>query len=297
MDGSSGAAEHRPVLADAVVRYLGVRRGGTYVDGTAGEGGHALRILEAAGGKCRLVAVDADPEALAAAGRRLASHRDRCRLVHASYADLASIVGSPSGVDGILLDLGFSSFQMNHPARGFGFGPDRLDMRYDPNLPESAEDILRRMPEEGLAKLFWELGEEPESRAVARAVARERREAGGDWTGARLAAVVARAKRRRRKHIHPATLVFQALRIQVNRELENLDRILAEAPGLLRRGGRIVIISYHSLEDRRVKTAFREGAERGVWNVLTRKVVMATEEETRDNHRARSAKLRAAERV
>jgi 16S rRNA (cytosine1402-N4)-methyltransferase len=253
--------------------------------------------METAEGKCRLHGFDLDPQVLSAADGRLAPYRGTYRLFHANYRDIATLPGVSGNVDGLLLDLGYSSFQMERPERGFGFQAGILDMRYDPELPAGAAEVLERESEEQLQWILRTYGEEEEAGRIARAIVEERWMGGDPWTGPRLAGLVARVKRRRRRRIHPATLVFQALRIFVNQELENLDVLLIGMPGILRVGGKAVVISDHSLEDRRVKNAFREGATRGVYRLLTKKIVRASWEEIRENPRARSACLRAVEKI
>jgi 16S rRNA (cytosine1402-N4)-methyltransferase len=273
---------------------LAVRPGGFYVDGTLGLGGHAAEILRRSAPDGRLLAVDRDGEALAAAGERLQAFGPRLRLEHADFRSLPSRLPQPP--DGVLLDLGVSSLQLDSPERGFSFqaeGP--LDMRMDREYGRTAAELVNRLPETALADLLHAYGEERAARRVARAIVAARRQARLATTSA-LAAVVRRAAgRARRPGLDPATLTFQALRIAVNQELEGLgDCLRAFANGLAPRG-RLVVISFHSLEDREVKQAFRALGAQG-FQVLTRKPTLPAAEETRRNPRARSARLRALER-
>jgi len=286
---------------------MAIRRGGTYVDATLGLGGHSSAIAAALGREGRLIAFDKDPVALEMARQRLAAPEGRqddwpeVVLHHASYAELAERV-APGSADGVLADLGVSSMQLDDASRGFSFQADgRLDMRMNPESELTAEQVVNQFGESDLADLIYEFGEERRSRRIARAIVRAR----PVRTTAHLAQVVSAAARPiphakgkgKGKGIHPATLTFQAIRIFVNRELEDLDALLAAAPKVVKPGGRLVVISFHSLEDRRVKDAVRDGHRDGVWLALSKKPVIATPEEMDENPRSRSAKLRAAERM
>ncbi|TAN35899.1 MAG: 16S rRNA (cytosine(1402)-N(4))-methyltransferase RsmH [Verrucomicrobia bacterium] len=304
---------HLPVLLAEAVAALCVRADGTYVDGTAGGGGHAETIARQLGGAGRLLALDRDAAAVLRVRARLASYGNRVCVEHANFTDMETIALSKGWkpVDGIVLDLGVSSFQLDEPERGFSFMNDAaLDMRMDRTQTLTAADLVRRMDEQELADVFWRYGEEPASRRIARAIATERASAPIETTG-HLAAVVERAVGGRRGKIHPATRVFQALRLAVNGELENLEKGLESALRLLASGGRLAVISFHSLEDRIVKHTLQ--AHAGRWenlpaggrrwvgqqpavNLLTRRPVTPTPEECEYNPRARSAKLRVAER-
>jgi 16S rRNA (cytosine1402-N4)-methyltransferase len=264
-------------------------------------GGHSLEIAKRLGPQGHLIGFDKDPQALETARWRLAAVQDeqpRITLLHSSYADLDRHV-APASADGLLADLGVSSLQLADPLRGFSFqaeGP--LDMRMDPHGERTADQVVNHMREEDLANVIYEFGEERRSRRIARAIVRAR----PIWNTAHLAQVLSAALRPMKRHgarekIHPATRTFQAIRIFVNRELDDLKALMQSAPGVLKPGGRLVIISFHSLEDRIVKDALREGAKAGVYEVLTRKPVRAGTEEVDRNPRARSAKLRAAERT
>jgi len=279
---------HEPVMTAEVVEFLGGRR--TVVDMTVGSGGHAAALLEA--GVSRLVGVDRDPEALALAGGRLSAFGERVGLVAARFSEVdEDVVGTPA--DGVLFDLGVSSMQLDRPERGFGYRVDGpLDMRMGEGSGEagpSAADLVNGLPERDLADLIYRLGEEPRSRRIAAAIVRHRPVRTTD----QLTGIVVSAVGKRPGGPHPARRTFQALRIAVNRELEELTAALPPAAGLLGPGGRVVVISYHSLEDRIVKHAFRDDDR---LDVLTKKPLVATAAERAGNPRSRSAKLRAAER-
>jgi 16S rRNA (cytosine1402-N4)-methyltransferase len=279
---------HEPVMTAEVVEFLGGRR--TVVDMTVGSGGHAAALLEA--GVSRLVGVDRDPEALALAGGRLSAFGEQVRLVAARFSEVdEDVVGGPA--DGVLFDLGVSSMQLDRPERGFGYRVDGpLDMRMGEGSGEagpSAADLVNELPERDLADLIYRLGEEPRSRRIAAAIVRHRPVRTTD----QLTGIVVSAVGKRPGGPHPARRTFQALRIAVNRELEELTAALPPAAGLLGPGGRVVVISYHSLEDRIVKRAFRDDDR---LDVLTKKPLVASAAERAGNPRSRSAKLRAAER-
>jgi 16S rRNA (cytosine1402-N4)-methyltransferase len=291
---------HVPVLTSEVLEQLRPGRGGVFVDCTVGLGGHSSALLSA--GAARIIGLDRDLDALDRARANLAPWLERVELVHADYRSLDSVLddlGVPL-VDGTLADLGVSSLQFDEPGRGFSFQRDEpLDMRMDRSGGETAADLLARSSEQELADAIFQYGEERYSRRIARALIAARRQAPIDTTG-RLAAIVRRAiPRRGFLRIDPATRTFQALRIWVNRELEGLDRFLEAASRRLCAGARLVVITFHSLEDRIVKHTFRalEHSEVATMKVLTRKPIVPTGEEVLRNPRARSAKLRAAERV
>ena len=297
------APGHIPVLLQETLEWLAPAPGGIFLDGTTGAGGHAAEIAARIGPQGLLVCADADPSMLEIAGRRLSAF-PWVRFVRADFADLDALREAAGGrtFDGALLDLGISSVQLDDPARGLSFrveGP--LDMRRDPegDGPTAAE-ILRDTREKDLADLFYRFGEERFSRRIARAVV-ERRKREPIRTTTVLAELVSSAIPRRAwpRDIHPATRVFQALRIAVNRELSSLGAFLDAIPRHLSPGGRVAVISFHSLEDRMVKTAFRrssagQGEEGPTLERLTRKPVVPSEREARENPRARSAKLRVA---
>jgi 16S rRNA (cytosine1402-N4)-methyltransferase len=292
---------HVPVLPAEVLRALDPQPGQVIVDATLGAGGHARLLAERLGPTGRLIGLDRDPAMLELARPGLAGLP--ITLVRASFDQLRDVLDEHGVVaaDGVLADLGFCSDQMDDAERGLSFSqPGPLDMRLDPDEGEPVSALLKRLNERDLANLIYEYGEERFSRRIARRIVEVRKQAPIETTE-QLAELVRRCVPRpprkgyrKRPPIDPATRVFQALRIAVNDELGALDRLLQVLPGCLKPGGVAVIISFHSLEDRRVKQAFREKA---VWEVLTKKPVEAGDDEVRDNPRARSAKLRAARRV
>jgi 16S rRNA (cytosine1402-N4)-methyltransferase len=310
--GGHGAVGHVPVLLKEAIDFLAVKRGGTYLDATVGLGGHSLEIARRLGAPGHLIGFDKDPAALAraavslqpsafsdgagegsAAGGRLDAGAT-VTLIHSSFAEAGERI-APASLDGLLADLGVSSLQLSDAARGFSFqaeGP--LDMRMNPMSGETAEQVVNHIDERELADVIYEFGEERRSRRIARAIVRSR----PIRTTKQLVEVVSAAARSmKHERIHPATRTFQALRIFVNHELDDLQALLKAAPGLLKPGGRLVVISFHSLEDRIVKDALREGAKQGWYELLTKKPMTASEEEIDRNPRSRSAKMRAAERT
>ena len=285
---------HVPVLFTQVIAALAVRPGGVYIDCTVGGGGHSLAILAGTAPGGRLLGLDRDPDALAAARERLAADAERLTLVRTSFAELGSVARQAqfTEVDGILFDLGLSSLQLADPERGFSIQHDGpLDMRFDSSQELSAAEIVNRWPEGEIADLIFQFGEEPRSRAIARAIIRRR----PLHSTAELASVVAGALRTRGK-VHPATRTFQALRIAVNDELGMVRMALPQAVELLRPGGRLVVISFHSLEDRIVKYFMREQQQLGTLELLSKRPLTATQDEIVANPRSRSAKLRVAAR-
>jgi 16S rRNA (cytosine1402-N4)-methyltransferase len=308
--GGGREARHVPVLLKEAIDFLNVRRGGTYIDATVGLGGHSYEIARRLGAPGHLIGLDKDAAALEIAGTRLRASGFGLRtsdrgepekdwptvdLEQASFASLAE--GRGPRADGLLADLGVSSLQLDDATRGFSFqaeGP--LDMRMDLRSERTAEQVVNHLDEQQLADVIYEFGEERRSRRIARAIVRSR----PVRTTAQLAEIVSAAARpmnSEQRRIHPATRTFQALRIFVNRELDDLRALLEAAPRILKPGGRVVVISFHSLEDRIVKDAFRDGIKDKHFRVLTKKPVTATEEERDRNPRARSAKLRAAEKI
>jgi 16S rRNA (cytosine1402-N4)-methyltransferase len=285
---------HTPVLLAEVVEALLPRRSGLYVDATIGGGGHAAEILRVSAPDGRLIGLDWDDEALAASRECLGEFGTRVQLMHANFAELEAALMSAAvtAVDGILFDLGVSSRQFDEASRGFSFQQDGpLDMRMDRTRDVSARQVLRTAGEHELADIFYLYGEERRSRAIARRVHAERNSL---ETTTQLAQLVERVFGSRRGKIHPATRVFQALRIYVNQELDNLKLGLEAATRVLKPGGRVAVISFHSLEDRIVKRYFRETL---ALKAITRKPVTATPEEIEQNPRARSAKLRVAAKI
>ncbi|HEY8550149.1 MAG TPA: 16S rRNA (cytosine(1402)-N(4))-methyltransferase RsmH [Vicinamibacterales bacterium] len=292
-------AAHVPVMVAEALAWLAPARGGLFVDCTVGLGGHTRALLEA--GATRVIGFDRDREALAEAETALAIFGSRVELVHADYRDLEAVLDARGigEVDGMLADLGVSSLQLDSGERGFSFRADApLDMRMDRSQGRTAADLVREATESELADAIFGYGEERYSRRIARAIVRAREEGAIATTG-QLAEIVRRAvPRRGYQRIDPATRTFQALRIWVNRELEGLDRFLERAAGRLRPGAALVVITFHSLEDRIVKHTLRALArERGLVTVLTPKPMVASEAEVAANPRARSAKLRAVRRV
>jgi 16S rRNA (cytosine1402-N4)-methyltransferase len=287
----------REVLAGLVVRPDRL-----YVDGTLGEGGHAVAILSRITGVGELWGFDRDPEVLQTAATRLAPFTSHFRLFHQSYGQVGRILEEAGrrGAAGILLDLGLSSFSLQSSGRGFSFQRDEpLDMRFDPEGDDpTGAQLLNTLPQQELERIFRAYGEEPRARSLSRRVCEARRQRPWRTTG-QLAAMVLQAlgPRAARSRVHPATRVFQALRIAVNRELEELEKFLDGAPHWLTPGGRLVIISYHSLEDRPVKHRFLAWEKAGVMRRLTKKPLTPSADEVRQNPRARSAKLRLAEKI
>lgn len=291
---------HQPVMLNEVVGLL-VRSGAeVFFDGTLGGGGHAYALLQAAGFKARLIGIDRDDEAIRRVTERLDCFRERIFLKRANFEDMGAVIreAGEKGVDGVLLDVGCSSYQIDEAGRGFSFSVDGpLDMRMDRSDPVTAAGIVNEYDERELADLIFKLGEERASRRIARAIVRRRMEKKFEST-ADLANVVSRASGGRRGRVHPATRTFQALRIAVNRELDCLEKGLREGIDALNPGGRMAVISFHSLEDRMVKHYFRNlCSEKGGYEVVTRKPVTPSEVEVEDNPRARSAKLRVIEKI
>lgn len=309
----ASSLEHIPVLVDEVLEGLQVHPGGLYIDGTVGGGGHAAAILEASAPDGQLLGLDRDPQAAVYARKRLVAFGDRARIVHAPYTRLETVARERGffPATGVLLDLGFSTLQIDDPARGFAFrfdGP--LDMRYDPSSDTpTAADLVNTLSEEELANLLWQYGEERQSRRIAQAMVRAR----PVETTQQLADIIlAAVGRRHDDRIHPATRTFQALRIAVNQELEMLREALPPITSVLRPGGRLAVIAFHSLEDRIVKHFFKREAQdcicppelpvcrcehQATLRVLTRKPLRPSEEEVAANPRSRSARLRIIERL
>jgi 16S rRNA (cytosine1402-N4)-methyltransferase len=290
---------HEPVMTAETIALLDPARGGLFVDCTVGLGGHARVLLEA--GASRLLGLDRDPEALKIARARLEGFGDRVELVHADYRELGRVLDDRGvrGVDGALADLGVSSMQLDAEGRGFSFRRDEpLDMRMDQSQGPTAAGLLDQVGEEELANLIFEFGEERYSRRIARAIVDARRRGSITTTG-QLAQIVRRAvPRRGHQRIDPATRTFQAIRIWVNRELDQLEAFVVEACGRLLAGARFAVITFHSLEDRIVKHAFRALAQgRMTLRILTKRPIVPGDSELDRNPRARSAKLRAVERL
>jgi 16S rRNA (cytosine1402-N4)-methyltransferase len=283
---------HVPVLFQEVRELLAPRDAGRYIDATVGAGGHAAGILQASAPTGRLLGLDADPAALAVAAANLAPFGERAVLVHSNFERLRDVAVAKGffPADGIVLDLGLSSLQLADAARGFSFQSDgALDMRFNPDEPTTAADLVNSLGEEELADLIFAYGEERAARRIARAIVQAR----PITTAAQLAEVIERAVGRRGR-IHPATRTFQALRIKVNREIEVLQNVLPQIVETLAPRGRVVVISFHSLEDRAVKNFFRAAAS---LRVLTKHPIRPARAEIVANPRSRSAKLRAAEKI
>jgi 16S rRNA (cytosine1402-N4)-methyltransferase len=292
--------EHIPVLLWQTLELLAPRPGDIVLDGTLGGGGHARALLERVRPGGRLIALDRDGEVLARTGASLPADPAECVTRQADFADFPRVLETlgVAGVDVMLLDLGVSSFQLDEAGRGFSFqksGP--LDMRMDRTSPETAAEVVNTLGAEELADIFYKFGEERFSRRIARRIVERRQREPFTTTDDLVAVVLAAQPRRGWQRIHPATRVFQALRIYVNQELASLERFCAAAPGGLRPGGRVGVISFHSLEDRIVKTAFRKLAGEGLVEIVTRKPVTAGDEERETNPRSRSAKFRVARRT
>lgn len=308
--------EHRPVLLREVLQCLAPRPGGVYIDGTLGGAGHASEILQLISPGGRLLGIDRDDRALEAAARRLRTYGDRAALVRGNYAEMDSLAAGHGlgAVDGVLLDIGVSSPQLDASERGFSYRDNApLDMRMDQRQPATAGELVNNLPEDELSRIIFQYGEERFARRIASRIIRERLERPITTTG-RLAEIVKEAipAAARRTGPHPSRRTFQALRIAVNDELGSLRRGIEAALKILRPGGRLVIITFHSLEDRICKEAFSKLSRaclcppglpvcvchhRPALKLITRKPIVAGEDELRDNPRSRSAKLRAAERL
>ncbi|MBI4843329.1 MAG: 16S rRNA (cytosine(1402)-N(4))-methyltransferase RsmH [Nitrospirae bacterium] len=287
---------HVPVMPEEVMEGLKISEGGAYVDATVGLGGHAGLILEKAKG-CSLIGIDRDGEVLASAKERFKG-MENVHLAKGRFSELKPILNSFgfSGADGILFDIGVSTMQLKAEGRGFSFLKDEpLDMRMDREGRLTAEDVVNEYSEKGLAEIIWRFGEEKSSRRIARAIASERKKK-RIRTCRELALLIEKAVRGRGR-IHPATRTFQALRIEVNGELDELSAGLESGAEVLKPGGRLCVLSYHSLEDRIVKNAFRELARKGMFHIITKKPLLPSREEARINPSSRSAKLRIAERI
>jgi 16S rRNA (cytosine1402-N4)-methyltransferase len=287
---------HTPVLLEEVLHWLRIRPEGTYVDATVGTGGHTVEIARQLT-TGRLVGLDRDPKALEIARERLGTHEGKVVLVHTDFSNIGEVASNLKlpPIDGVIADLGISSLELDSPERGFSFRwAAPLDMRMNPDAPLTADEIVNRWPEKELANLLYQNAEERDSRRIARAIVRARpiRDTG------HLATVVAGGRKARgRQRLHPATKTFLALRTAVNREEEELGQFLSRTPATLSLGGRWIVLSYHSLEDRQVKQTFHHLAHDGSFLNLTKKVIQPGEEEIRNNPRSRSAKMRVAEKI
>ncbi|MGR3220539.1 MAG: 16S rRNA (cytosine(1402)-N(4))-methyltransferase RsmH [Candidatus Anammoxibacter sp.] len=294
---------HTPVMVNEVCELLNLSPGKVIVDCTVGGGGHSREILKGILPGGFLIGVDKDEEALKDTNKSLLSNSqfsDAFTFYHADYNDLDEVLNraGKGRVDGVLLDLGVSSMQLEQPERGFSFAKEGpLDMRMDRSGNVTAYDVLCRSTVKELENIIREFGEEPRAKRIAKAIMQQRRTIGCVKTTSDLAGVIKKAVPFTRKKIHPATLTFQALRIVVNKELEHLESLLNRIHLYLKEGGRVVVISFHSLEDRIVKNVFRDGSKQGIVKILTPRPLRPTEEEVRVNPRSRSAKLRASERI
>ena len=299
MDDIMDTPLHKPVMVEEVLDYLNLQSGQTILDCTVGGGGHAIRVLDKIKPDGFLIGIDKDMEILQTAKQALSKTTGKFKLYHADYSDIDEVLrqAEVDKVNGVLLDLGVSSLQFDQADRGFSFAKEApLDMRMDRSRGITAQNLIQRLSETELAELLWKYGEERWSRRIARAILKEKKGVGITST-IQLAAIVERVVPRGKSKIHPATRVFQALRIAVNKELDNLEIFLDKIYNYMAVGARIVIISFHSLEDRIVKNKFIEKAKQNIFRVLTKKPITPGEAEIRENIRSRSAKLRAAERI
>ncbi|MGD0573359.1 MAG: 16S rRNA (cytosine(1402)-N(4))-methyltransferase RsmH [Sedimentisphaerales bacterium] len=299
MDGS--AAQHIPVLAEVLVEQIKLPQDAVVVDATIGQGGHSLLFGKRLGPKGAIIGLDVDINAIRRAQSVLEGLLCRVILVNSNFSEIAEVVRGQGmeKVDFILADLGFCSAQLEDDRMGLSFQRNMpLDMRLDKRLKTTAADIINRADEKTLADLIYKFGEERASRRIARFIV-ERRHREPITTTGQLAAIIlsTMGKGGQWSRIHPATRTFQALRIAVNNELENLEALLGSAPALLEANGYIAVISFHSLEDRIVKTNFKSNEKNGVYKVITKKPISASRDEISENHRARSAKLRIAQKV
>src|SRR3989339_1438395 len=299
MDNITDTPLHKPVMVEEVLDYLNLQSGQIILDCTVGGGGHASGILDKIKPDGFLIGIDKDMEILQTAKQSLSKTTGKFKLYHADYSDIDEVLrqAEVDKVNGVLLDLGVSSLQFDQADRGFSFAKEApLDMRMDRSCGITAQNLIQRLSETELGELLWKYGEERWSRRIARAIQKEEKGV-GITTTIQLAAIVERVVSRGKGKIHPATRVFQALRIAVNKELENLEIFLDKIYNYMAVGARMVIISFHSLEDRIVKHKFIEMVKQNVFRIITKKPITPCEAEIRENIRSRSAKLRAAERI
>lgn len=294
---------HIPVLDKEVISYLSLKKGMTILDCTVGAGGHAEKILDAIGGTGYLIGIDRDEEVLREARLRLGRVSDRFKLFHSNYKDIDYVLNAfginAAGIDGAILDLGASSFQMDNAERGFSIKADGpLDMRMDRCETSTAADIVNKYPKSGLIDIFRKYGDEYFAGRIAERIMRERETCAIKTTG-RLADIIQEAVpyKFRFRRIHPATKVFMALRIAVNKEIESLEIGISKVAAVLRKESRLCVIAFHSTEDRVVKNKFKSLAKAETFKIITKKPVQPCEGEMRDNPRSRSAKLRVAEKI
>jgi len=287
---------HTPVLLAEVLDWLSIRPDGMYADATVGTAGHILEIAKQLT-TGRVLGLDRDPQALAIAAERLEPYKQRVILVHREFSQIGEVAAEQNlpPFDGVIADLGISTLELDSPERGFSFRwAADLDMRMNPDNPLTADEIVNQWSEKELANLLYNNAEERDSYRIARAIVRARPIRDTEH----LATVVAGGRKARgRQRLHPATKTFLALRTAVNREEEELGQFLSRTPATLNSRGRLIVLSYHSLEDRAVKRSFQDLARTGEYKVLTKKVIVPSEAETRENPRARSAKMRVIERV
>jgi 16S rRNA (cytosine1402-N4)-methyltransferase len=299
---NGSVVEHIPVLAKTLAEQINLPPDGVMVDATIGQGGHSFLFGQTLGPEGRIVGLDVDKESIRRAHFRLKDLACKVFLICANFSQISEQVHKEGieEVDFILADLGVCSSQLADVEKGLSFQRNMpLDMRIDERLKTTAADIVNKADEKTLADLIYKLGEDKASRRIARFIVRERQRQAITTTG-RLAAIICKAlgepRQRRKSRIHPATRTFQALRIAVNNELENLEKLLASAPELLKKDGRIAVISFHSLEDRMVKNNFRQNEKGGIYRIITKKPLVPSQQEITDNRRARSAKLRIAQK-
>ncbi len=295
--------EHIPVLAETLAERISLSKDAVIIDSTVGHGGHSLLFGERLGPEAAIIGLDVDRDCIRRAQENLSDLQCKVMIVRANFSHIASVITEAGidKVDFILADLGFCSAQLTDSSRGLSFQENMpLDMRLDDRITTTAADIVNRTDEKALADLIYNFGQDRASRRIARFIAAYRRDLPITTTG-QLAALVCRALNQpakgRRSRIHPATRTFQALRIAVNDELGNIEKLLAAAPEILKKGGQIAVISFHSLEDRIVKNDFKQKRLEGLYEVITKKPLTASDSETADNPRARSAKLRIAKRI
>ena len=289
---------HIPVLLNEVLKYLNPQPNQNFVDATVGDGGHARVILENIAPNGKLIAIDRDVDSIIRAKSNLKEFENRVIFVNDSFGNISKII-EESGfnrIEGILFDFGMSTSQLENSGRGFSFQKDEiLDMRYDSKIPITAEDILNDYGEIELFEIFKKLGEEPKSKIIARAIVNARKKK-RIRTTKELVEIIEKVLRRRGK-LHPATLIFQALRIEVNRELTEIEKALADIPKVLPNGGRTAFISFHSLEDRLIKIWAKDLSKKNIIKILNKKPLTASAEELKANPKSRSAKLRVIEKI
>jgi len=289
---------HIPVLLNEILKYLNPQPNQNFVDATVGDGGHARAILENIAPNGKLIAIDRDVDSKVRAESNLKEFENRVLFINDSFGNISKII-EESGfnrIEGVLFDFGMSTSQLENSERGFSFQKDEiLDMRYDAKIPITAEDILNDYGETELFEIFKKLGEEPKSKIIARVIVNARKKK-RIRTTRELVEIIEKVLRRRGK-LHPATLIFQALRIEVNQELTEIEKALADIPKVLPSGGRAVFISFHSLEDRLIKIWAKDLSKKNIIKILNKKPLTASAEELKANPKSRSAKLRVIEKI